>query len=118
MRAELQSLLTVGGADLDTVHPNDEAFRVGLRAIIGPAGAQGEESFDFDMCSPAWLLEEARRHAIVSGRFLLIATDYQPKLIEAYVLKRIAQASGDDWSTIAGKIARWSQWEFEDYQEQ
>lgn len=82
---------------------------------MGPAGAPGEESFDFDVCSPAWLECELDSNAIVGGRFLLITRRFDPQRIENYVRKRIAQASGDDWLTIGGKIARWAKWEFEDY---
>jgi hypothetical protein len=82
---------------------------------VGPAGAPGEESFDFNVCSPAWLEYELDSHAIVEGRLLLIARTFDPQRIEDYVRKRIAQATGDDWLTIAGKIAHWAQWEFEDY---
>lgn len=46
---------------------------------------------------------------------MLIARTFDPQRIEDYVRKRIAQATGDDWLTIAGKIAHWAQWEFEDY---
>lgn len=88
-----------------------------FRAFIGPAGSPGEESFDFDVCSPAWLEAELERNPIISGRFLLVTRHFDPKRIEEYVQKRIAQASGDDWPTLAAKLARWSQWEFEDYRE-
>lgn len=62
--------------------------------MIGPADGEGEESFDFDVCSPAWLSAELERYPILSGRFLLIADDFHPKKIEEYVLKRVAQADG------------------------
>lgn len=83
--------------------------------MIGPAGAEGEESFDFDVCSPAWLETELKSHPVVSGRFFLIIEAFDLDVIESYVRKRVAQATGADWPTIAGKLARWSRWEFEDY---
>lgn len=115
MNAELRELLTLEHEPLDSVQSGSGAFRVSLRALIGPLGSPGEESFDFDVCSPAWLEAELDRHPIIGGRFLLITRDFDPKRIEEYVRKRISQASGSDWPTVAGKIARWSQWEFEDY---
>lgn len=115
MNAELRALLTIQHDPIDAVKPPSDAFCVSLRALIGVAGSQGEESFDFDVCSPAWLDAELEHHAIISGRFLLIVRNFDPRRIEEYVRKRIAQASGDEWPTVAGKLARWSQWEFEDY---
>jgi hypothetical protein len=115
MIAELRALLTVEHESLESIRPEGDAFCVSLRALVGPAGAPGEESFDFDVCSPAWLERELDSHAILRGRFLLIVRGFDPQRIEDYVRKRIAQVSGDDWLTVAGKIACWAQWEFEDY---
>lgn len=115
MNAELRELLTIEHEPLDSVRPESDAFCVSLRALVGLSNSPGEESFDFDVCSPAWLQAELDSHAIIGGRFLLIARDLEPDRITEYVRKRISQASGSDWPTIAGKIARWSRWEFEDY---
>lgn len=117
MRAELRELVTVEHDDLRAVRPADDAFYVSLRALIGPAGSEGEESFDLDVCSPEWLEAELERYNIVGGRFLLITRNFDAKQVEAYVRKRIAQATGPDWPTVAAKLARWSRWEFEDYTE-
>jgi hypothetical protein len=109
--------VTVEHDDLSGVRPADDAFCVSLRALIGPAGLEGEESFDFDVCSPTWLEAELQRHGIVSGRCRLIARQFDPKQIEAYVRNRISQVTASDWPTLAEKLARWSRWEFEDYTE-
>ena len=115
MNPELRALLTIEHETLDHVGPVGDAFCVSLRALIGPAGSPGEESFDFQICSPAWLEGQLDRDPILGGRFLLIARDFDARRIEDYVRKRVAQATGDDWSEIAGKLARWAHWEFEDY---
>lgn len=115
MRAELRSLVTVEHEPVSTVQPRDEAFRVSLRALVGPLGLPGEESFDFDVCSPAWLCAKLDSASMMQGRFLLIAHHFDPQRIEDYVRQRIGEASGEDWPEVAGKIARWAHWEFEDY---
>jgi hypothetical protein len=46
---------------------------------------------------------------------LLIVEAFNVDLVESYLRKRVAQATGADWPAIAGKLARWSRWEFEDY---
>jgi hypothetical protein len=115
VKAELRSLLTVDHEPISTAQPEGAAFRVSLRALVGPLGLPGEESFDFDVCSPAWLMAEADSGSIIEGRFLLIARDFDAQRIEKYVRQRIEEALGKDWPEVAGKIARWAHWEFEEY---
>lgn len=102
--------------DLTSYTPGD-VFCLSLRALIGPKGSPGEESFDFDVCSPAWLAAEVDRNELVSGRFCLFMAQFDYRAIERYVSKRIAHATGSDWTEVATKLARWSRWEFEDYVE-
>lgn len=116
MQAELRSLSSTDVDDLMS-HAPGEAFCVSLRALIGPQGLPGEESFDFEVCSPAWLAAKVERDVLVSGRFYLLMARFDYEAVEGYVAKRIAQATGSDWPEIATKLARWSRWEFEDYEE-
>jgi hypothetical protein len=115
MQAELRQLLTVEGDFLEELQQRDEVFCHWLRALVGPSGSPGEESFDFAVCSPAWLKNELERNPNVDGRYMLVFVTFDPKEIEAHVRGRIAQASGDTWSAVAAKIAEWSHWEFDDY---
>ncbi len=102
--------------DLRVYSPGD-TFCVSLRALIGASGLPGEELFDFDVCSPAWLAVEVERDVVVSGRFRLFMARFNYEAVERYVAKRIAEATGADWAEIATKLARWSHREFEDYVE-
>jgi hypothetical protein len=54
---------------------------------------------------------ELEQRRVLQGRYMLIVQSFDPKQIEYYVRGRIAQASGDNWTTIAQKLARWSLWE-------
>ena len=114
MQAELLSLFSTDVDDLRTYAPGD-SFCITLRALIGPSGQPGEESFDFEICSPLWLAVEVERDVVVSGRFRLVMARFDYDAVERYVAKRIAQATGADWDEVATKLARWSRWEFEDY---
>jgi hypothetical protein len=107
--------MTVEHAPVSTAQPEGQAFRISLRALVGPSGLPGEESFDFDVCSPDWLETQLDSQAVLEGRFLLIVRDFDPQSIEDYVRRRVEQTSGNDWCEVAGKIARWAHWEFEDY---
>lgn len=116
MEAELRTLFSTDVDDLASYRPG-EVYFLSLRALIGPKGSPGEESFDFDVCSPAWLAAEVERDGLVSGRFCLFMAKYDYGAVERYVSKRVAQATGSDWPEVAAKLARWSRWEFEDYVE-
>ncbi|MCG6120233.1 MAG: immunity 8 family protein [Blastomonas sp.] len=115
MRAELKSLSSVD-VDLETYRPHDEAFCIEVTAEIGPLGEIGAEMFQFRVCSPGWLAKELESDAIVSGRHRFFMSQFRYDALEAYVLKRVRQAEGSDWPSVAEKLARWGYWEFEDYQ--
>lgn len=53
-----------------------------LRALIGPSGLPGEESFDFDICSSLWLAAEIERDVVVSGRFRLFMARFDYEAVE------------------------------------
>lgn len=115
MRAELKSLSSVD-VDLATYAPHDEAFCIAVTAEIGAIGEIGADMFQFQVCSPGWLSKELETDLIVSGRHRFFMSQYNYEALEAYVLKRVRQAEGADWCTVAEKLARWGYWEFEDYQ--
>lgn len=115
MKAVLRDLLTIEHDEIDAIQPSSPDFCIWLRALVGPQDLAGEESFDFAVCSPAWLDAQVANGQIVDGRFLLIAQTFDPSQIRNFVHTRLAAAVGDDWSAVATKIARWSYWEFEDY---
>lgn len=115
MRAELKSLSSVD-VDLRTYAPSDDDFCVGVTAEIGALGEEGADLFEFQVCSPEWLQTELHSTAVVSGRHRLFMGRFSYDALEAYVLKRVRQAEGPDWPSVAEKLSRWGYWEFEDYQ--
>jgi hypothetical protein len=115
MRAELKLLSSVD-VELRTYAPPDESFCIQVTAEIGALGGRGAEIFLFEVCSPAWLERELQSDTVISGRRRLFMSSFSYDILEAYVLKRVRQAEGPDWQAVAEKLARWSHWEFEDYQ--
>jgi hypothetical protein len=115
MRAELKSLSSVD-VDLRAYAPPDDAFCVGVTAEVGALGEEGADVFQFEVCSPEWLATELQSRSIVSGRHRLFMSRFSYDALEAYVLKRVAQAEGPDWPSVAEKLSRWGYWEFEDYE--
>ena len=116
MRAELRSLYSVD-VDIRTYIPAEDAFCIGVTAEIGAVGEKGADNFEIEVCSPKWLDAALRDEAVVSGRHRLFMSGFNYGALEAYVLKRVQQAEGPDWASVADKLSRWAAWEFEDYQE-
>ncbi len=115
MQATLHALHGIDGEDLAAFAPGEEAFFLTVRALIGPAGQAGQETFDFDVCSTAWLHREVQDGEAVCGRHRLIMDDFSAPAIERHVRHCITQASGADWSEVACKLAGWFRWEFDGY---
>jgi hypothetical protein len=115
MRAALRGLHSPDAKDLETYQPNGAAFSLLVQAMIGPNPGKGEESFDFVVCSPAWLLEKARHKGYVVPRHHLVVESYDFATIQSAIGKICGEAKGDDWSTLASYIGRFGKWEFEDY---
>jgi Immunity protein 8 len=63
------------------VPENLEKFCVSVRAMVGPRGSDGEDSFDINVCSPKWLEEQVERHGFVLGRHYLFVPEYDPAKI-------------------------------------
>jgi Immunity protein 8 len=87
MRAEIRRL----HIDPATFTPDDpERFAFLIQMIAGPAGEKGEESFDFEVCTPGWLHDRARREGPVNGRHHLVT-----RLAVAYTVRlSCASSSG------------------------
>ena len=103
--------------DLEAYRPPGAAFALLVQMLIGPDGSEGEESFDVQVVTPAWLEQRYASDGLVAGDHRLIVLDYDWSRIETYLRKRVAACQGKDWDEVAGRISRFAQWEFEDYVE-
>jgi hypothetical protein len=114
MRAELKRLHSPDVASLETYVPTEpECFGIFVQAIVGPAGQDGEESFDFMLCTPRWLA--SREPAIVLGAHHLFVREYDYAAIEAFVRGFCARCEGETWDQVAGRVGALGRWEFADY---
>jgi Immunity protein 8 len=114
--AEVKKIHTVEMDDLESHVPeNLEKFCVSVRAMVGPRGGDGEDSFDINVCSPKWLEEQVERHGFVLGRHYLFVPEYDPAKIRKIITKHIERFTGDSWKEVAEKVSRIGFWEFEDY---
>lgn len=92
-----------------------ECFQIHVRAMVGPEGEIGEESFDIKVCSPKWLEQECARSGYVFGRHYLVVNSFHPDEVESAIRKFVSTVTGDTWAEVSVKLARMGHWEFEDY---
>ena len=125
IRAELRDLDATGEPhvpDMDLEHyaPEDpEDVALAVTASIGPRGEPGEELFEFLVRTPRALTREiAESHLgyLVARHYIIVPT-YDYDLVRRAIIDLCDRAQGPDWETVATWLARYGQWEFEDYQE-
>jgi len=83
--------------------------------MYGPAGSEGEESFDILVCTPKWLNGEVERKGIVDGRHHLIVSRFDLAQIRALLEQYATASAANTWKQAAFKLSRLGKWEFEDY---
>ena len=115
MKAVLHQLHSPDAGDLATYRPDGPAFGLLVQAMIGPDPGKGEESFDFVVCSPAWLADRVKEAGFVLPRHHLIIDSYSFEGVRAAIENICDEAKGEDWVTLATYIARFGKWEFEGY---
>lgn len=113
--AEIRRLHSPDIPDLATYQPVDEEFGFLLQVIAGPAGQDGEESFDLTVCTPGWLSDKIRPSGMLVGRHLLIVCRYDYLALRHFLVDYCQHCRGDSWGEVAEQLGRLGKWEFEDY---
>jgi hypothetical protein len=115
--AKVKALYSLEVDNLEQYAPDaPDRFLLQIRAIVGPKGAPGEESFDIRVCTPAWLADVCEAEGFVVGRHYVVVAKYDFAALKSVVTKLIESCSGNSWQEVAQKVARIGYWEFEDYQ--
>lgn len=108
-------------ADMDALEaytpPDPERFSITVRAMVGPAEGEGEESFDINVCTSKWLEERLENETFVLGMHRLFVKAYDPPEIRKFITRTIERFSGSTWNEVAEKISRLAYWEFEGYKQ-
>jgi Immunity protein 8 len=116
MQAVLKSLRSTD-IEVENYLPDEEdTFGFTLRAMVGPMGGQGEESFDIVVCTPKWLMEKYGASDVLLGLHKLIVFKYDYPRLRQFVEKYLMRCSGNTWEEVAQKVSLLGQWEFEGYQ--
>ena len=119
MNVEIRKFYSVELEDvLDLYQPVErDNFGTWIRLAIGPKGEPGVDYFELFVCTPQWLSEELKKDSLARwARHFLIVEEYNLDLIIHQCERLVQRCCGNDWLTIAQKIARYAHWEFEDMQ--
>jgi hypothetical protein len=118
VRAELKFLHSPDADPLNEYQPTGD-FGILVQAIIGPQSEEGEESFDFMVCTTGWFATDRLTSpgAMASGRHVLFVNKYDYPSLEKYVREYCVSCEGRTWHEVAEKLARLGHWEFEDYRQ-
>ena len=113
MQAVLKGLYSTD-LDVETYLPDEEDnFGFVLRAMVGPLGAEGEESFDISVCTPKWLMKRYGPSEVLLGLHKLIVFRYDYVRLKQFIEKYLMRCSGESWEEVAQKVSLLGQWEFE-----
>jgi len=118
MKAEIHYLHSPDVEDLKSYQPKEQKkFGILVQAMLGPVDGDGdgEESFDFLVCTPSWFEENQVNGQFAFGYHCLFFSIYDYALLYRCIEDLCNQYEGDNWGEIANKIGRYGQWEFQDY---
>ena len=111
MRAELKLLHSPDLPDPEHNRPQDPGnFRILVQALIGVAGQEAADTFDFLVCTPAWLAAHVSEPLPARGYLIVPAYDYAR--IHAAISRLCDQATGPDWSALAAQLSLYGRWEY------
>jgi hypothetical protein len=118
IRAKLKGLWTTDMGSLENALPDDRfCFNVAVRMLVGPAEAEGEESFDVYVASPSWLELQCTKSRFVVGGHRVFVNQYDVPEIKKILTSIVERYSGKTWVDVARRLACLGMWEFEDYEE-
>lgn len=80
--------------------------------LIGPAGGDGEESFDVFVCTPEWSSSPSKREKAPRA---LVIDEMNVHKIEEILRARVDAVEGQSWGEIAAELSKFSYWEFDGY---
>jgi hypothetical protein len=119
VRADLKRMYSIElPVSLEKHCPADpENFGLSIRLEVGLVGSDATDLFDLFVCTPYWIKERLAQEGAAWGRHTLLIPKYDYDLIVQAITKRTDACQGKDWPEIANKLARFTAWEFEDYQQ-
>ena len=116
MEAALKRLYSSDITDVENYQPKEQDnFGFVLRALVGPMGQPGEESFDITVCTPKWLAARYSDSEVILGLHKLIVFAYYYARLRRFIEKYLMRCSGATWEEVTQKVSLLGHWEFENY---
>ena len=84
--------------------------------MIGPAGGDGEESFDLTVCTPDWFRDHRMGHGMIMGSHTLFVAKYDYPAIKRFLERAAQRVEADNWPALAQCLSCLGHWEFADFQ--
>ncbi len=118
MRAELRGFDSIDAPDgINAFAPSDLGnFQLVVAATIGTAGDQGGHLFYFSVVGADWFSRNVPGKGFRWGKGHLILDAWDADVVRRAISDLCQHTSGESWEEIARKLARYGDWEFEDYQ--
>jgi len=83
-----------------------------MQAMIGPRDSEGEESFEFIVCTPRWIETKVGELKHLFGRHLLIVDRYDYVTIARAIEGLCNIHDAPDWPSLASRLGEYGAWEF------
>lgn len=116
VRAKLKRLHSPDVWDLEKYSPGDVPFGFLLQAMIGPLDTDGEDLFQFVVCTPDWFADNLLRPTkIISGEHTLFVTEYDYKALRGFIERAVHREEAATWDDLARQLSWLGDWEFSDY---
>ena len=116
MKARIRRFHSPDVHDLARWVPSEPScFGFLLQVLVGPADGDGNESFDFVVCTPEWLRQKYGQDAVIVAKHHLLVFRYDFRAIESAIHSLVSSIEGGSWSELARQLSRYGRWEFEDY---
>jgi hypothetical protein len=115
--SEIKALHSPDLFDLESETPPDvENCCILIEVSVGPKDESSEEHFGVVVATPKWLADHVSDCDYLFGRHYLIVKRYDFEVVKSALRKQFQGVKGANWSEVAERLARYGQWEFEDYQ--
>ncbi|MDR0990259.1 MAG: immunity 8 family protein [Propionibacteriaceae bacterium] len=115
MKAEIKYFYSPDVENLESWIPEATDYRILLQIMVSSLGVDGEESFDLEICSLAWVEKLLRTQPVFDTRHTLIVQNFHWPSIESYIRDVIDHWEAPTWEELALLLGRLGKWEFEDY---
>lgn len=86
-----------------------------IQANIGLVGSEAADIFTFYVSTSSFIEKMLLKDSFVYRRGLILTSSFSWDNVSNALDSIVAQANGSDWNSIASELAKYSEYEFENY---